>query len=115
MCAAYLVLFVLSAALAIPGGLFMPALLLGGLFGSVFGFGLRHLLPDWHFEPGLYALCSATATLGGVFRTRQGPLLPTCLHSSAADCVVFSSGRDPASNELSKTLCLLVAAFPSRC
>jgi chloride channel 7 len=70
MCAAYLLLFALSAALAIPGGLFMPSLLLGGLFGAVCGLGLREALPEWHIEPGLYALCSATATLGGVFRTR---------------------------------------------
>jgi chloride channel 7 len=81
MAIAYLPLFAASAALAIPGGLFMPALLLGGLFGAMFGFGLQRFLPDWHFEPGLYALCSATATLGGVFRTRQG--------GSAADLVAL--------------------------
>lgn len=69
MCAAYLPLFALSAALAIPGGLFMPSLLLGGVWGTLCGFALRAALPGWGIQPGLYTLCSATATLGGVFRT----------------------------------------------
>jgi chloride channel 7 len=25
-------------------------------------------LPDWHIQPGVYAMCAAAAMLGGVFR-----------------------------------------------
>lgn len=69
MAAAYLPLFAASAALAVPGGLFMPSLLLGGAAGAVAGSALRAALPGWGIQPGLYALCSATAVLGGVFRS----------------------------------------------
>ncbi|PSC71767.1 family transporter: chloride ion channel [Micractinium conductrix] len=67
MCAAYLPLFAASAALAVPGGLFMPSLLMGGTFGALAGGALRTALPGWDIQPGLYALCSATAVLGSVF------------------------------------------------
>lgn len=70
MCLAYLPLMGLSAALSIPGGLFMPSLLLGGSFGALAGLGLRAAAPPgWHIQPGLYALCGATAVLGGAFRS----------------------------------------------
>ncbi|KAL4447790.1 hypothetical protein ABPG75_005009 [Micractinium tetrahymenae] len=69
MAAAYLPLFAASAALAVPGGLFMPSLLLGGAAGALAGGALRAALPGWRIQPGLYALCSATAVLGGVFRS----------------------------------------------
>lgn len=67
LCLCYLPLMALSAALAIPGGLFMPSLLMGGSFGAACGLGLR--AAGWHVRPGLFALCAATATLGGVFRS----------------------------------------------
>ena len=44
MCAAYLALMGLSAALAIPGGLFMPSMMVGGSFGALAGFALRAAL-----------------------------------------------------------------------
>lgn len=70
MCLAYLPLMGLSAALSIPGGLFMPSFLLGGSFGALSGLALRSLAPPgWRIQPGLYALCGATAVLGGVFRS----------------------------------------------
>ena len=69
MCAAYLALMGLSAALAIPGGLFMPSMMVGGSFGALAGFALRAALPGLGVQPGLYALCCATAVLGGVFRS----------------------------------------------
>ncbi len=70
MCLAYLPLMGLSAALSIPGGLFMPSFLLGGSFGALSGLALRSLAPlGWRIQPGLYALCGATAVLGGVFRS----------------------------------------------
>ena len=69
MCAAYLPLMGLSAALAIPGGLFMPSMMVGGSFGALAGFALRAALPGMGVQPGLYALCCATAVLGGVFRS----------------------------------------------
>lgn len=70
MCACYLPLMGLSATLAIPGGLFMPSMLLGGSFGALCGLVLRDAAPaGWTVEPGLYALCAATAVLGAVFRS----------------------------------------------
>ncbi|PRW45494.1 family transporter: chloride ion channel [Chlorella sorokiniana] len=70
MCLAYLPLMGLSAALSIPGGLFMPSFLLGGSGGALAGLALRSLAPPgWRIQPGLYALCGATAVLGGVFRS----------------------------------------------
>lgn len=70
MCLAYLPLMGLSAALSIPGGLFMPSFLLGGSFGALCGLALRTCAPPgWHVQPGLYALCGATAVLCAVFRS----------------------------------------------
>ena len=32
------------------------------------GLLLMQALPTWHIQPGIYAMCAATAMLGGVFR-----------------------------------------------
>ena len=40
----------------------------GGSFGGTCGLLLMHWLPDWNIQPGVYAMCAATAMLGGVFR-----------------------------------------------
>ncbi len=40
----------------------------GGSFGATCGLLLMKLLPTWHIQPGIYAMCAATAMLGGVFR-----------------------------------------------
>ena len=41
---------------------------MGGSFGATCGLLLMKLLPTWHIQPGIYAMCAATAMLGGVFR-----------------------------------------------
>lgn len=40
----------------------------GGSFGGTCGLLLMKWLPGWNIQPGLYAMCAATAMLGGVFR-----------------------------------------------
>lgn len=41
---------------------------MGGSFGATCGLLLMQALPTWHIQPGIYAMCAATAMLGGVFR-----------------------------------------------
>ena len=65
----------LASGVAIPGGLFMPSILIGGssgaLLGAVFHLFVFHPLGlvDRKKPPGIYALVGATACLGGVFRS----------------------------------------------
>ena len=40
----------------------------GGSFGATCGLLLMKVLPSWNIQPGVYAMCAATAMLGGVFR-----------------------------------------------
>lgn len=66
----YLALMTLSANLAVPGGLFMPSLLIGGSLGALCGIIFREVLPEsWDLQPGVFAVAAATATLGAVFRS----------------------------------------------
>ncbi|GLI59663.1 hypothetical protein VaNZ11_001600 [Volvox africanus] len=65
----YLGLMSIGAGLAIPGGLFMPSILLGASWGCFWGLILRIWLPKWNIMPGLYAIMSATGVLAGVFRS----------------------------------------------
>jgi len=67
-CVCYLLFMSLAAGLAIPGGLFMPCIMVGSSFGLLVGCLLRKLLPAWGIAPSMYALVGATAVLGGVFR-----------------------------------------------
>ncbi|KAK9831020.1 hypothetical protein WJX74_000332 [Apatococcus lobatus] len=69
LCPSYLVYMALIGGLAIPGGLFMPAIMVGASFGGLSGLVLDYFLPSLNIQPGLYALCAATAMLGGVFRS----------------------------------------------
>jgi len=58
----------------------------GGSFGATCGLLLMKLLPTWHIQPGIYAMCAATAMLGGVFRASislviivvEGTQVPRC-------------------------------------
>lgn len=68
-CFLYLVLMSIGAGTAIPGGLFMPSITLGGTWGALWGLIVRDWLPGWNVQPGLYALMAGTGTLGGVFRS----------------------------------------------
>ena len=67
-CVCYLVFMSMAAGLAIPGGLFMPCIMVGSSFGLLFGSVLRILLPSLPISPSMYALVGGTAVLGGVFR-----------------------------------------------
>lgn len=67
-CITYLVFMSYAAGLAIPGGLFMPCIMVGASFGLLVGAVLHTMLPGWHINPGMYALVGGTAVLGGVFR-----------------------------------------------
>eukprot|EP00850_Spirogloea_muscicola_P007472 SM000038S14285 [mRNA] locus=s38:72646:80165:+ [translate_table: standard] len=64
----YLVLFQMAYGAAMPGGLFMPSMMVGATFGGLIGVLLDELFPSWKIEPGHHALVGATAMLGGVFR-----------------------------------------------
>lgn len=65
---AYLVMFELAYGAAMPGGLFMPSMMVGASFGALLGSFLDFLFPLWNIEIGHHALIGATAMLGGVFR-----------------------------------------------
>ncbi|KAG2485675.1 hypothetical protein HYH03_015647 [Edaphochlamys debaryana] len=65
----YLGLMSIGAGLAIPGGLFMPSILLGASWGCFWGTILRMWLPHWNIMPGLYAILAGTGVLAGVFRS----------------------------------------------
>jgi len=66
---AYLGLMVLAPS-GVPGGMFMPSILVGSTFGAVAGLALHAVLPPaWDIHPGIYAIVGATACLGAVFRT----------------------------------------------
>lgn len=67
-CFTYLIFMSYAAGLAIPGGLFMPCIMVGSSFGLLVGAVLKMLLPNWHIVPSMYALVGGTAVLGGVFR-----------------------------------------------
>lgn len=70
LCASYLLLMCLASSSNVPGGLFMPAIMVGASWGALFGLALLTWLPSsWDIQPGLYALLAATACLGGVFRS----------------------------------------------
>lgn len=70
LCIIYLLLMVISSGLAVPGGMFMPSILVGGSFGAAVAMTLSQILPpSWDVQPGVYALVGATATLAAVFRS----------------------------------------------
>jgi len=60
----------LACGVAVPAGLFMPSIMVGGSAGTATGL----LLQGWlagrvDIQPGLYGLVGSTAMLGGVFRS----------------------------------------------
>jgi len=54
--------------LAVPSGLFVPAILIGGGMGRFLGEALHQLDVDSTIDPGVYALMGAAGVLGGVTR-----------------------------------------------
>ena len=68
--AIYLGLMVLCSGLAVPGGLFMPSIIVGGSYGALSGMLLTAMLPpSWDVQPGVYAMVGATAMMAAVFRS----------------------------------------------
>lgn len=66
----YFALLVISAGLAVPGGLFMPTIMIGGSLGAFFGLALHSLVSaTWDIQPGVYAIVGAAAMLAAVFRS----------------------------------------------
>ncbi|XP_022706969.1 H(+)/Cl(-) exchange transporter 7-like isoform X3 [Varroa jacobsoni] len=58
--------------LSVSSGVFIPTLLMGAVFGRLFGIATKTLVSHfdykWDVEPGKFALIGAAATLGGVVR-----------------------------------------------
>lgn len=70
LCVFYLMLMALASGVAVPGGLFMPSIMVGAAFGGMVGLNLMTWLPEsWNIQPGVYAVVAATAVLAGVFRS----------------------------------------------
>jgi chloride channel 7 len=68
--ASYLGLFFLASTLIVPGGLFMPCILIGSAFGALLSLLLLQVLPSaLDLQPGVYAVVGATAMLGATFRS----------------------------------------------
>lgn len=69
---AYLIVMSLGSGIAIPGGLFMPAIMLGAATGGLYGRLMHKLASKWNYnkiQPGFYALIGATGSLASVFRS----------------------------------------------
>ena len=56
----------LSNGMAVPGGLFIPSIVIGGSGGRMLGVLFERMLPA--VNPGVYAVLGASAMLGGVTR-----------------------------------------------
>ncbi|KAI7842601.1 hypothetical protein COHA_003705 [Chlorella ohadii] len=68
--ASYMGLFFLASTLIVPGGLFMPCILIGSAFGALLSLLLLQVLPSaLDLQPGVYAVVGATAMLGATFRS----------------------------------------------
>lgn len=68
----YLVVMTIGAGTAIPGGLFLPAIMLGGATGGLYGRLMRRVAIHFGYhkiQPGFYALLGATGCLASVFRS----------------------------------------------
>ncbi|CAD7703892.1 unnamed protein product [Ostreobium quekettii] len=69
----YLIVMSLGAGIAIPGGLFLPAIMVGGMSGALYGRLMgtlaAHFFGYLKIQPGFYALLGATGSLASVFRS----------------------------------------------
>ena len=86
----YVVLMSVGAGVAIPGGLFMPSLIVGSSWGALFGMQLREWLPDWNIQPGVYALMAGT---GGWLARAWG--VPAAWREGMASCVLQAACQLP--------------------
>ncbi len=66
-----LIFTILSYGTGVPGGIFAPMLVLGVIFGMLFGSVMQHFLPDLVLHPGVFAV----AGMAGIFAsTVRAPL-----------------------------------------
>eukprot|EP00879_Flechtneria_rotunda_P004542 GHRR01004797.1.p1 GENE.GHRR01004797.1~~GHRR01004797.1.p1 ORF type:complete len:1031 (+),score=332.52 GHRR01004797.1:561-3653(+) len=65
----YLIFMSVGAGVAIPGGLFMPSIMVGAAWGGLWGSTLRSWIPQWNIQPGVYGVMAASSVLAGVFRS----------------------------------------------
>ena len=65
---AYWVLVSLIYGAFVPGGLFVPSIVVGGMYGRVVGIFVEWLFPSAYINPGVYALLGAASMLGGFTR-----------------------------------------------
>ena len=65
---AYWVLVSLIYGAFVPGGLFVPSIVVGGMYGRVMGIFVEWLFPSAYINPGVYALLGAASMLGGFTR-----------------------------------------------
>ncbi|CAB3397413.1 unnamed protein product [Caenorhabditis bovis] len=65
----YFMLTLWTFGIAVPAGIFIPALLTGAAWGRLFGIFVEQLFPTvTGIDPGKYALAGAAAQLGGIVR-----------------------------------------------
>jgi CIC family chloride channel protein len=57
------------------GGVFGPAVVIGGFTGGAVGSAFAHLLPGWHLEPQAFILVGMAAFFGGAAKAPIGALL----------------------------------------
>jgi CIC family chloride channel protein len=69
-------------------GDFAPALVIGGLFGGAFGRAVQMLRPDWHIDPGAFALVAMGTFYGGVSHTPLSSLVLVCELAGSYDLLV---------------------------
>ncbi|GAB7079558.1 chloride channel protein [Megalodesulfovibrio paquesii] len=83
------------------GGMFAPALFVGGMSGGVVGFTAHALFPDIVTQPGAFVLVGMAAFFTGVAKSPIGPIMMVCeltkgygllapLMLSSALCLVFN-------------------------
>jgi chloride channel 7 len=64
----YISLACLTYGIAVPSGLFVPAILSGCALGRLLGLALKLALPAYDIDPGVFALMGGAAVLGGIAR-----------------------------------------------
>ena len=64
----YWVLVALFYGAYVPGGLFVPSIVVGGLYGRIIGIATKALFPLAGINPGVYSLLGAASMLGGFTR-----------------------------------------------
>jgi chloride channel protein, CIC family len=69
-------------------GDFAPSLVIGGLFGGAFGRAAQMLLPNWHIEPGAFALVAMGTFYGGIAHVPLSSLVLVCELAGSYDLLV---------------------------